>query len=89
MQSTRIPYEVLFRFDAAGALVGSHVQWRHIVTDDLGTKVAEAIESAKPVAMGLTEGFPLDNILTKVQQAAVLQAEAMTAEVEKLKKTQA
>jgi hypothetical protein len=88
MQSTRIPYEILFRFDETGALAGSHVQWRHVITDDAGKKVAEAIEHAKPVAVGLTEGFPLADILSSVQLAAVLQAETKTAEIEAMRASQ-
>ncbi len=78
MNLTRQPYEVLFRFDEAGALVGAHVQWRHVITDDAGVKVAEALEHAKPVALGQAEGFPLADIMSEVTKAAVLQAEAST-----------
>jgi hypothetical protein len=78
MQVLRLPYEVLFRFDEAGALVGAHVQWRHLVVDEQGNKVAEAIEHAKAVDVGQGEGFPLDDIMSAVTKAAVLQAEAVT-----------
>jgi hypothetical protein len=82
MDVKRLPYEVLFRFDESGALIGSHVQWRYVVSDDSGAKVAETIEHAKPVAVGKVQGFPLADILNDVQTAAVLQAEAKTAELE-------
>ncbi|MCC6779777.1 MAG: hypothetical protein IT537_24615 [Hyphomicrobiales bacterium] len=84
MQVAKLPYEVLFRFDEFGALAGAHVQWRHVITDDAGSKVAEAIEHAKPVAIGEREGFPLTDILDEVQRAAVLQAESVTARLEKM-----
>ena len=85
MQVQKLPYEVLFRFDESGALSGSHVQWRYVVTDDDGSRIAEAIDTARPVAVGKNEGFPLDTILTKVQEAAIIQAEAKTAEADQLR----
>src|SRR5262245_47827690 len=88
MQTKRLPYEVLFRFDDAGALVGSPVQWRYVGLDDKSNKIAEASESAKTGAVGGgrwavggKEGFPLADILDEVQKAAVVQSEAKTAEL--------
>lgn len=85
MQTKRVPYEVLFRFDDSGALVGSHVQWKYIVQDEKGDKVAEAIKPATAVAVGDSEGFPLADILTEVQRGAVLQAAARASELEVLR----
>lgn len=78
LQTTKVPYEVLFRFDEAGALAGSHVLWR-VVTREDGAVVAEAVLPAEPVAVGSQTGFPLDDLLNEVLQGALLRADAAEA----------
>lgn len=78
METTKTPYEVLFRFDEAAGLSGAHVVWR-LVTRDAGKIVAEALLPAEPIAVGSQTGFPLDDILSLTMDAALIQADEAVA----------
>lgn len=71
------PYELLVRWDADGRISGAHVQWRHLLLE-AGRTVGESLSPAEPVAAGLAGGFPLADILTPVQLAALAAAPAAT-----------
>ena len=51
MQVERKPYELLVRWDTDGNLLGAHVQWSNVVTNDDGSKQIFPI-TVEPVALG-------------------------------------
>jgi hypothetical protein len=51
MQVERKPYELLVRWDTDGNLLGAHVQWSNVVTNDDGSKQIYPI-TVEPVALG-------------------------------------
>lgn len=59
MNTEKIPYELLFRWDEDGNLAGAHVGWRY-VTKDNGRKIGETT-SVEPVS--LDTGFPLTSVV--------------------------
>lgn len=82
----RTPYEVLFRF-RDGALTGAHVVWEEWKTVN-GTRIpglAATETDAQPLAVGGEAGFPLTEIMSKVQRAAVETYEAGEAERDDLR----
>jgi hypothetical protein len=82
MQTERQPYEPLVRWNQDGKLAGAHVQWRLVITDENGEIVGETVTTAEPVAMGQANGFPLEDILAKVQADALAELEAARVEIE-------
>ena len=50
MQIGRKPYELLVRWDADGKLLGAHIQWSNVVTNDDGSKQIYPI-TVEPVAL--------------------------------------
>ena len=77
MQTTKHPYEFLVRWDRAGRLSGAHTQFRYVTVDENGSVLGELIGAAE--AVGVT-GFPLSDILSQLQIAALTECEAMRAE---------
>ncbi len=51
MQAERKPYELLVRWDTDGNLLGAHVQWSNVVTNDDGSKQIYPT-TVEPVALG-------------------------------------
>jgi hypothetical protein len=63
MQVQRKPYELLVRWDAHGNLLGAHVQWSNVVTNDDGSKQVypTTVESVALTAEG--NGLPIADVL--------------------------
>lgn len=64
MQTISHPYELLIRWDHNGVLAGAHVQWRHVTRDSSGNAVGETLSPPVPLASGITQGFPVEAVLT-------------------------
>jgi hypothetical protein len=63
MPLERKPYELLVRWDAEGNLIGAHVQWSNVVTNDDGSKQIHPI-TIEPVALtGEGNGVPIARVL--------------------------
>ena len=68
MQVQRKPYELLVRWDADGNLLGAHVRWSHVVTNDDGSKQVFPT-TIEPVALSADgKGLPIANILNEARQ---------------------
>ena len=80
MQTERFPYELLVRWDRSGHLSGAHAQFRYVTTGPDGTVVAETLGGAEPIAVAGNNGFPIAEILSQAQAAALSALEAMAAE---------
>ena len=80
MQTVRQPYEFLVRWDRQGRLAGAHAQFRLITTATDGSVVADILGNAEPVAVAGAAGFPLADVLSQAQAAALAALEAVTAE---------
>lgn len=84
MQTAKLPYEFLVRWDKDGKLAGAHVQWRYVTMD--GVKVvAEGVTNPETVDIGDGKGFPLQDILSQTQTdalAQLAQAEARLSDAE-------
>ena len=65
MQVERKPYELLVRWDTDGNLLGAHVQWSNVVTNDDGSKQVypTTIEPLALTAAG--KGFPIADVLNQ------------------------
>lgn len=72
MQTIKLPYEMLARWDQKGILRGAHIQWRYVTRD--GDKVvSEAVSAAEPVAVAdHAGGFPLADLMNEMQVAALV-----------------
>jgi hypothetical protein len=69
MQVERKPYELLVRWDTHGNLLGAHVQWSNVVTNDDGSKQVYPT-TIEPVALTAeANGFPIADILNAAKQA--------------------
>lgn len=79
MQTSRVPYELLFRWNTDGALVGAHVQWRYVIRDESGAVVSESVSVAQPVSVGAGEGFPVADLLSEALQGALARLDAVDA----------
>ena len=67
MQVQRKPYELVVRWDAAGNLLGAHVQWSNVVTNDDGSKQVYPT-TVEPVALTAEgEGVPIADVLDEAQ----------------------
>lgn len=62
MQTTRLPYELLFRWNADGTLSGAHVQWRLVIYDDTGAVIGETVTPPVPLSDPAAAGFPLSDL---------------------------
>ncbi|WP_372400539.1 hypothetical protein ABMY26_35935 (plasmid) [Azospirillum sp. HJ39] len=80
MQTTKQPYEFLVRWDTEGRLSGAHAQFRYITLDKDGMPIGEFIGAAEPVAAAGATGFPLAEILSPLQIAALAERDAALAE---------
>ena len=77
---TKQPYELLVRWDHAGAIAGAHVGFRTITTKD-GVVIADKPDDVMPVAVGGAAGYPLADILGQLQIDALARIDALTADV--------
>jgi hypothetical protein len=81
MNAVTKPYELLIRWGPDGKLLGAHVQWSTIVTDDSGELIASYPGNVVPVAITPDQqGFPLADLLSEAQTDALT---ALTAEQQK------
>jgi hypothetical protein len=81
MNVLKKPYELLVRWDLNGKLIGAHVQWSTILTDDSGALIGSYPGNVEPVAVTPDQqGFPLADILGQTHIDALT---ALTAEQQK------
>ncbi|CAO3358581.1 hypothetical protein [Azospirillum palustre] len=73
MQTNKLPYELLIRYDLTGWPSGAHVQHRYVIREDDGTVIGDTVGGAEPLTLETAAGFPLGDLLTQVQ------ADALTA----------
>ncbi len=82
---TTVPYEILIRFDATGALSGAHKIERRIVAID-GEVIKNDIGPATPLTIGDTEGADgLWGVLGEALTIALARAAAQEEEISGLK----
>ena len=73
MTKIKIPYEILFRFGAAGEFAGAHQQFREVILEEDGvTVIAERILPASP--FGSDPEFPSLDLLGATLTAALADA---------------
>lgn len=84
LETIRTPYELLVRWED-GKLKGAHIQWLYTTKDENDQVVASQVGQAEPVAVGKTQGFPLADILSKVQSDALAKIEQLEQENAQLK----
>jgi hypothetical protein len=67
----RKPYELLVQWDADGNLLGAHVQWSNVVTNDDGSKQVYPT-TVEPVALtGEDKGVPIADVLNEAQSKPI------------------
>lgn len=76
---TRHPYEFLVRWDGDGRIQGAHIVWRAVMHDAENRVVGETLLAPEPVGQGMQEGFPLAEILSRMQQDLLSTLEAERA----------
>ena len=81
LEKIRTPYEFLVRFEN-GNVKGAHIGWVDKYIDN-GVEVAQNI-SVEAVAMGETQGFPLDSIIDLVTAGVIIQNEQLAARIGEL-----
>jgi hypothetical protein len=80
----RTPNEFLVRWNREGLIQGAHVGWLDTVLKD-GVILSQSETNVESVAVGLSEGFPLTDILTQLQVDCVLERETLLLEIQTLK----
>jgi hypothetical protein len=80
----RTPNEFLVRWNNEGLIQGAHVGWLDTVLKD-GVILSQSETNVESVAVGLSEGFPLTDILTQLQVDCVLERETLLLKIETLK----
>jgi hypothetical protein len=80
----RTPNEFLVRWNNEGLIQGAHVGWLDTVLKD-GVILSQSETNVESVAVGLSEGFPLTDILTQLQVDCVLERETLLLEIQTLK----
>jgi hypothetical protein len=80
----RTPNEFLVRWNNEGAIQGAHVGWLDTVLKD-GVILSQTETNVESVAVGLSDGFPLTDILTQLQVDCVLERETLLLEIQTLK----
>jgi hypothetical protein len=80
----RTPNEFLVRWNNEGVIQGAHVGWLDTVLKD-GVVLSQTETNVESVAVGLIEGFPLTDILTKLQVDCILERETLLLEIQTLK----
>jgi hypothetical protein len=79
MQTTKTPYELLIRWNQAGALAGAHVQHRYVIKDG-DAVIGETLGGAEPLTLDTAVGFPLGDLLSQAQADALTAKAAADAE---------
>ncbi|NYZ17828.1 hypothetical protein HL658_35245 [Azospirillum sp. RWY-5-1] len=79
MQTKKLPYEFLARWDQDGRLAGAHAQFRYVTLADDGSVIGEFTGPAEPVAAAGDAGFPLADILGELQIAALAERDRLAA----------
>lgn len=74
-----IPYEILIRFDAEGAVQGAHLVHRRIVELD-GERLKDEIGAAQPVALDGGDGPLLRAVLDEALALALADNAALRAQ---------
>jgi hypothetical protein len=82
----RTPNEFLVRWNSEGVIQGAHVGWLDTVLKD-GVVLSQSETNVESVAVGLSDGFPLVDILTQLQVDFILERETSMVEVTNLKLT--
>lgn len=72
------PYEFLVRWND-GIITGAHVGFRTNTFKD-GAMIADQVEPVKPVAIGIGNGFPLNEILAQLHIDALALCDTLRAE---------
>jgi hypothetical protein len=80
----RTPNEFLVRWNKEGLIQGAHVGWLDTVLKD-GVVLSQTETNVESVAVGLSEGFPLTDILTQLQVDCILERETLLLEIQNLK----
>jgi hypothetical protein len=80
----RTPNEFLVRWNNEGVIQGAHVGWLDTVLKD-GVVLSQTETNVESVAVGLSDGFPLADILTQLQIDCVLERETLLLEIQTLK----
>jgi hypothetical protein len=80
----RTPNEFLVRWNKEGLIQGAHVGWLDTVLKD-GVVISQTETNVESVAIGLSEGFPLTDILTQLQVDCILERETLLLEIQTLK----
>ncbi|TWA90687.1 hypothetical protein FBY14_104191 [Azospirillum brasilense] len=80
MQTFKLPYELLARWDRSGRLGGVHVQHRYVTRDDTGTPIAEAVAAPVALTLDTAAGHPLGDLLSQLQVDALSAKAAAEAE---------
>jgi hypothetical protein len=81
---TRTPYEFLVRWNQEGGIQGAHVAWLDAVLKD-GEVINQKPTNVESVAIGLQEGYPLDDILSQVTIDLIAEVETLKIEIATLK----
>lgn len=81
MQTKKLPYEFLARWDQDGRLAGAHAQFRYVTLAGDGSVVGEFTGPAEPVAVAGNAGFPLADILDGLQIAALAERDRLAAQL--------
>jgi hypothetical protein len=80
----RTPNEFLVRWNKDGLIQGAHVGWLDTVLKD-GVVLSQSETNVESVAIGLSDGFPLTDILTQLQVDFILERETLLLEIQTLK----
>jgi hypothetical protein len=80
----RTPNEFLVRWNNEGLIQGAHLGWLDTVLKD-GVVLSQKETNVESVAIGLSDGFPLTDILTQLQVDCVLERETLLLKIETLK----
>jgi hypothetical protein len=80
----RTPNEFLVRWNREGLIQGAHVGWLDTVLKD-GVVLSQSETNVESVAVGLSDGFPLTDILTQLQVDCILERETLLLEIQTLK----
>lgn len=80
----RTPNEFLVRWNKEGKIQGAHVGWLDTVLKD-GVVISQTETNVESVAVGLNEGFPLSDILDKINIDCLLELQKLREEIANLK----
>lgn len=75
IQREKTPYEFLARWDESGKLSGAHIQFIEKLIED-GTVLHSKVGDALPVSMADETEFPIAEIMSDIQIAAMKAAES-------------